>query len=77
MAFQHAAILAAGGFFGGFALQFIGHGLEGKKPALMAYNPLVAMVTSPLFVIAELGVVFGIGKELFDKVNAEIRMAQA
>ena len=68
---------AAIGFFGGFALQFIGHGLEGKNPALIAYNPIVAMITSPLFVIAEFGARIGIQKELFQKVWGEIDRLEA
>jgi uncharacterized membrane protein YGL010W len=71
-----SASWAAIGFFGGFALQFIGHGVEGKKPALTAYNPIVAMITSPLFVVAELAVRIGIRKEMFAKVHAEIRQLE-
>lgn len=71
--FQTSGIMALIGFFGGFALQFIGHAIEGKKPALMAYNPIVAMVTSPLFVVAEFCEIVGIRKELFKTVNAEVK----
>lgn len=70
-------IIAAAGFFGGFALQFLGHGLEGKKPALMAYNPLIAMITSPLFVIAELAAVLGIRKQLFAKIREHLSRREA
>ena len=66
-------IYAAIGFFGGFALQFIGHGIEGKKPALLAYNPIIAMISSPLFVVAEFGQAIGVRRELFKKVNDEIK----
>lgn len=71
------AVIAASGFFGGFALQFIGHAIEGKKPALMAYHPIVAMITSPLFVIAELAVQLGIRKEMFERVERLVQERQA
>ena len=64
--------IAAIGFVGGFIFQFIGHGIEGKKPALTAYNPIVAMISSPLFVVAEYAKPFGVHKELWIKVNNEI-----
>lgn len=62
-----ASIVAAIGFFGGFAFQFIGHAYEGKKPALTAYNPIVAMLSSPLFVVAEYAKPFGVHEALWKK----------
>ncbi len=72
LGYKTAGIMAAIGFFGGFALQFIGHAIEGKKPALIAYNPIIAMITSPLFVVAELCEKVGIRKELFNTVQEEV-----
>ncbi len=49
-----AAITGAAMFVGGFIFQFVGHAIEGRKPALMNGNPVTAMLTAPLFVVAEL-----------------------
>ncbi len=68
---KEAGIYAAVGFFGGYALQFVGHAIEGRKPALFE-SLWKAMVTAPLFVVAEVFHKFGLRRELFDKVNAEI-----
>lgn len=42
-----------GAFAGGWALQLIGHAIEGKRPALMT-NFSQAVFTAPLFLLAEL-----------------------
>lgn len=69
---------ALAGFFGGYALQFAGHAYEGKKPALMAFNPIIAMLTAPLFIVTEVIGLFGGMPELFARVNGRIRaMEQA
>lgn len=72
-----SAIIAAAGFFGGYALQFAGHALEGKKPALAAGNPLRAMLTAPLFVVAEVASKFGFREEMFNRVQQEITGLEA
>ncbi|MCB0503415.1 MAG: DUF962 domain-containing protein [Bacteroidetes bacterium] len=72
-----ALIYALVGFFGGFGVQFIGHAVEGKKPALTAYNPIVAMISSPLFVVAEYAKPFGVHRALWAKAQQVIeRMEQ-
>ncbi|MEZ5007859.1 MAG: Mpo1-like protein [Chitinophagales bacterium] len=77
LGFQTAGVYALIGFFGGFGVQFIGHAVEGKKPALTAYNPIVAMISSPLFVVAEYAKPFGVHKDLWEKAHKEIqRMEQ-
>lgn len=58
-------------FLGGYTLQFVAHGVEGKKPALFE-NLLLAQVTAPLFVVAEVYKMLGFRRELFARVEAEI-----
>ena len=77
LSIQQGGIIAAIGFVGGFIFQFIGHAVEGKKPALAAYNPIVAMVSSPLFVVAEYVRPFGVHKKLWDKADAVIQEMEA
>lgn len=73
MGMQTGGIIAAIGFFGGYVFQFIGHGIEGKKPALLTMNPLMAAVTAPLFVVAEYARPFGVHHALWEKVEGIIR----
>lgn len=58
-------------FLGGYTVQFVAHGIEGKKPALFE-NLLLAQITAPLFVVAEVMKVLGFRRELFARVEAEI-----
>jgi uncharacterized membrane protein YGL010W len=46
----------------GWALQFIGHYYEGKKPAFV--DDLVGLFVGPLFIVAELGFKLGLRKTL-------------
>ncbi len=62
---------AAGLFLGGYTLQFVTHGIEGKKPALFD-NLFLAQVTAPLFVVAEVYKLLGLRRDLFARVEAEI-----
>lgn len=55
-----------GAFVGGWAVQFIGHYYEGKKPAFV--DDLVGLLIGPLFVTAE--VLFALG--LFKQLKADI-----
>ncbi len=58
---------AAGGLFvGGWALQFVGHMFEGKKPAFM--DDLKGLLDGPLFLLAEAAFAFGLAPELKDEV---------
>lgn len=56
----------AGVFFVGWMLQFIGHYFEGKKPAFV--DDLIGLAIGPLFVLVELLFVFGLFKELENKI---------
>ena len=63
--------IAASGFFGGYIAQFIGHAIEGRKPALVD-NPIRGVLAAPLFMGVEVSRMLGLRRELFDKVHEEI-----
>ena len=63
--------LAAGGFFGGYIAQFIGHAVEGRKPALVDH-PVRGVLAAPLFMGVEISRLLGLRRQLFDKVHDEI-----
>jgi|SRR5687767_3092547 len=52
----------AGLFFGGWALQFVGHYFEGKKPAFV--DDILGLLDGPLFLVAETAFAFGLSKDL-------------
>ncbi|MBK8972628.1 MAG: DUF962 domain-containing protein [Hahellaceae bacterium] len=49
-------------FFVGWVIQFIGHYYEGKKPAFV--DDLIGLVIGPLFVVAELGFILKMRREI-------------
>lgn len=57
----------AGLFVGGWALQFLGHYFEGKKPAFM--DDLRGLLDGPLFLVAEVAFALGIAPELRAEVE--------
>jgi uncharacterized membrane protein YGL010W len=57
----------AGLFFGGWALQLVGHYFEGKKPAFM--DDLRGLLDGPLFLVAETAFALGLSKDLRDEVE--------
>jgi len=63
-------------FLGGYTVQFVAHGVEGKKPALFE-NLFLAQITAPLFVVAEVFKLLGLRRELFARVEAEIERIEA
>jgi uncharacterized membrane protein YGL010W len=63
--------IAASGFFGGYIAQFIGHAVEGRKPALVDH-PIRGVLAAPLFMGVEVSRMLGLRRELFDKVHEEI-----
>jgi uncharacterized membrane protein YGL010W len=63
--------IAALGFFGGYVAQFIGHAVEGRKPALVDH-PIRGVLAAPLFMGVEVSRMLGLRRELFDKVHEEI-----
>ena len=46
----------------GWVIQFVGHYWEGRKPAFM--DDIVGLLIGPLFVLAEMGFVLGLRKEV-------------
>jgi uncharacterized membrane protein YGL010W len=63
--------IAAAGFFGGYIAQFIGHAVEGRKPALVDH-PIRGVLAAPLFMGVEVSRMLGLRRALFDKVHEEI-----
>jgi uncharacterized membrane protein YGL010W len=61
--------LLSGGllFVGGWALQFVGHAYEGKKPAFV--DDLIGLLIGPLFVVAETAFALGLARELRAEVE--------
>lgn len=57
---------AAGLFVGGWALQFLGHYFEGKKPAFL--DDIKGLLDGPLFLVAETAFALGLSKDLRDEV---------
>jgi uncharacterized membrane protein YGL010W len=57
----------AGLLVGGWALQFLGHYFEGKKPAFV--DDLTSMLDGPLFLVAEAAFALGLSPELRAEVE--------
>jgi uncharacterized membrane protein YGL010W len=57
----------AGLFFGGWALQFVGHYFEGRKPAFM--DDMRGLLDGPLFLVAETAFALGLSKDLREEVE--------
>ncbi|HEX6363754.1 MAG TPA: Mpo1-like protein [Albitalea sp.] len=57
-------------FFLGWALQFIGHFYEGRKPAFV--DDLVGLLVGPMFVTGELLFGLGWGKDLLDEIERRV-----
>jgi uncharacterized membrane protein YGL010W len=58
---------AAGLFVGGWALQFLGHMFEGKKPAFL--DDIKGLLDGPLFLVAEAAFAVGLSPELREEVE--------
>jgi uncharacterized membrane protein YGL010W len=61
---------AASLFVGGWALQFVGHAFEGKKPAFL--DDLRGLLDGPLFLVAEVAFALGLSPELRDEVERRV-----
>lgn len=64
------AATAGGLFVGGWAIQFLGHKFEGKKPAFM--DDLVGLAIGPLFLVAETAFALGYSKELKEEIERRV-----
>jgi uncharacterized membrane protein YGL010W len=58
---------AASLFVGGWALQFLGHYFEGRKPAFL--DDMRGLLDGPLFLVAEAAFAFGLSPELRAEVE--------
>lgn len=61
------AATTAGLFVGGWALQFLGHYFEGRKPAFL--DDLRGLLDGPLFLVAEVAFALGLSPELREEVE--------
>jgi len=57
----------AGLVVGGWALQFLGHYFEGRKPAFL--DDIMSMLDGPLFLVAEVAFTLGLSPELREQVE--------
>ena len=55
-------------FVGGWALQFLGHHYEGRKPAFV--DDMKSLLVGPLFVAAEAAFALGLARKLRDEIAA-------
>jgi uncharacterized membrane protein YGL010W len=62
-------------FVVGWAIQFVGHYFEGKKPAFV--DDIMGLMIGPLFVAAELAFLLGLRKELKQQIEARFRADRA
>jgi len=66
-----SGMIAAACFFGGYALQFVGHAVEKSMPVLVKH-PIQANLAAPFFTIVEIFKIAGLRSELFNAVQEEI-----
>lgn len=67
---------ALGLWVAGWIAQFVGHAIEGRRPALVG-DGVVALYSAPLFVAAELCRFAGLRREFFARVDARIAQIDA
>ena len=63
-------VTGIGLFVVGWVIQFLGHWFEGKKPAFV--DDLIGLLVGPLFVVAEVGFMLGMRREVQAAVEARI-----
>ncbi len=61
-------------FVVGWAIQFVGHYFEGRKPAFV--DDLSGLIVGPLFVAAELGFMLGLREPLRQAIEARVGPAR-
>jgi uncharacterized membrane protein YGL010W len=62
-------------FGGGWAIQFVGHAFEGRKPAFV--DDLVGLLIGPLFLVAEAGFALGLRPELREAIEERLEVTRA
>ena len=70
MPFPLWAGTAASLFIGGWAIQFLGHFFEGKKPAFL--DDLRGLLDGPLFLVAEIAFALGLSPALRDEIESRV-----
>ncbi|HYD98034.1 MAG TPA: Mpo1-like protein [Alphaproteobacteria bacterium] len=70
MELSTALTVAAATFFGGWALQLLGHKIEGNRPALL--DNLFQMLVAPIFLVAELAFALGAKRDLHAEVERRV-----
>lgn len=64
-------LLSAALFFGGYALQFVGHAVERSAPVILKH-PVQANLAAPFFTVVELFNLAGLRRSLFRTVQARL-----
>ncbi len=59
-----------GMFVVGWAIQFVGHYYEGRKPAFV--DDVMGLIVGPLFVVVELAFLLGMRRELKEQIEARV-----
>lgn len=54
----------------GWAIQFVGHHYEGRKPAFV--DDVTGLIVGPLFVVAELAFLLGLRRDLKEQIEARV-----
>jgi len=70
LAAQSTALWLSAGlglFVVGWAIQFVGHIFEGRKPAFM--DDILGLLVGPLFIVAEWGFMLGLRKEVLAAIE--------
>lgn len=68
--------IAAAAFFGGYALQFVGHAVERSMPVLVRH-PVQANLAAPFFTVVEIFGLLGLRRALFDEVRRAVSARRA
>ncbi len=78
LAVQTTALWLSAGlglFVVGWAIQFVGHYWEGRKPAFV--DDVMGLIVGPLFVVAEMGFLLGLRKELNQQIEFNVGAGSA
>ncbi len=62
---------SAAAFFGGYALQFVGHAVERSAPVILKH-PIQANLAAPFFTIVEVFHLLGVRNTLFTEVKSQL-----
>ena len=68
--------IAAAAFFGGYALQFVGHAVEKSMPVLV-HHPVQANLAAPFFTVVEVFGLLGLRKAMFAEVQSLVAARRA